>query len=86
MGHDLPEYERLVKEGWHKIDDPSEPTIMLKQFRDDPVRNALATPSGKIEIFQKQCLISDTMTVRDIQYGVSPMNGLAVTTNPIRFT
>ncbi len=53
MGHDLPEYEQLSKEGWHKIDDPSEPTIMLKQFRDDPVKNALTTPSGKIEIFSK---------------------------------
>ena len=35
LGHDLPEYEKLLETGWHKLDDPSEPKIMLKDFRND---------------------------------------------------
>ena len=64
LGHDLPEYEKLLETGWHKLDDPSEPKIMLKDFRNDPVKNALATPSGKIEIFSK--------TVSDFGYDDCP--------------
>ncbi|PCM45453.1 hypothetical protein CPA50_05490 [Marinobacter sp. ANT_B65] len=30
---------------------PKEPQILMKAFREDPVGNALRTPSGKIEIF-----------------------------------
>ena len=64
LGHDLPEYEKLLETGWHKLDDPSEPKIMLKDFRNDPVKNALSTPSGKIEIFSK--------TVSDFGYDDCP--------------
>ena len=64
LGHDLPDYEKLLETGWHKLDDPSEPKIMLKDFRNDPVKNALSTPSGKIEIFSK--------TVSDFGYDDCP--------------
>ncbi len=32
----------------------TEPKIAFKDFRDDPVKNKLNTPSGKIELFSKQ--------------------------------
>jgi biotin/methionine sulfoxide reductase len=38
-------------EGYIELPPPDEPPVMLKSFRDDPQRNRLPTPSGKIEIF-----------------------------------
>ena len=64
MGHALPDYKTFLKEGWHKINDPTEQTVMLKEFRDDPDRYPLATPSGKIEIFSQ--------TVSDFGYDDCP--------------
>lgn len=52
-GIDLPDYDRLRSEGWFKVDPPAELLIMLRDFRADPDRNPLATPSGRIEIFSK---------------------------------
>lgn len=48
---DLPDYEAFRQQGWLKIPDPVEPIVMLHDFRADPVKNPLLTPSGKIEIF-----------------------------------
>ena len=46
---DLPTYEEFKKAGiWKK---KMEPYISMKDFRDDPVKNKLDTPSGKIEIY-----------------------------------
>ncbi len=47
----MPSYTDFRKAGWFKPDPPTEPVVMLKAFRDDPVANPLPTPSGKIEIF-----------------------------------
>ena len=49
-GIDFPAYSDFKKVGWFKPEPPLESVIMLKAFRDDPVANPLATPSGKIEI------------------------------------
>ena len=49
----MPSYEKFRENKWFKIQDPSEPTLMLKDFRKDPLKNSLATPSGKIEIFSQ---------------------------------
>ena len=49
----IPSYKKFREDKWFKISDPSEPTLMLKDFREDPIKNALNTPSGKIEIFSK---------------------------------
>ena len=49
----IPSYEKFRKDKWFKIQDPDKPTLMLKDFRDDPIKNALQTPSGKIEIFSQ---------------------------------
>ncbi|MCY3769223.1 MAG: molybdopterin guanine dinucleotide-containing S/N-oxide reductase [Gammaproteobacteria bacterium] len=52
-GIHIPGYEQFRKDGWFKADAPSAPTVMLRDFRADPEKNALATPSGKIEIFSQ---------------------------------
>lgn len=52
-GINIPDYDTLLLDGWFKLDDPTKPVIMLKDFRDDPEANPLATPTGKIEIFSQ---------------------------------
>ena len=61
---DVPSYEKFREERWFKIKDPTEPTLMLKDFRNDPIKNPLSTPSGKIEIYSK--------TVADFGYDDCP--------------
>ena len=51
---EMPEYEQFIKEGWFKIKDREEPTIMLKDFCSNPMKHKLATESGKIEIFSNK--------------------------------
>ena len=47
----FPDFEKFVEKGWSKVDDPAKPGIMLAPFIEDPEKNPLRTPSGKIEIF-----------------------------------
>jgi biotin/methionine sulfoxide reductase len=51
FGIDLPSFEAFWAEGHIELPPPDEPAVMMKAFRDDPARNRLPTPSGKIEIF-----------------------------------
>lgn len=48
---ELPSFDEFKAKGWFENPVPAEPQVLLKDFRDDPERNALKTPSGKIEIF-----------------------------------
>jgi biotin/methionine sulfoxide reductase len=50
-GVELPNWDTLNSTGWFKIPAPKRQTIMLHQFRENPERHPLKTPSGKIEIF-----------------------------------
>ena len=50
---EVPSYKEFLKKGWFKVKPPKEHTIMLKDFRKDPLNNPLNTPSGKIEIFSR---------------------------------
>ncbi|MBH66868.1 MAG: Asp-tRNA(Asn)/Glu-tRNA(Gln) amidotransferase GatCAB subunit C [Rhodospirillaceae bacterium] len=52
-GFELPDFETFWNNGPIEVLSPEEPTILLKDFRDDPQRYPLATPSGKIEIFSE---------------------------------
>lgn len=47
----LPDWDELQAMGWYKTPDQEKPTVMMREFRSDPLANALATPSGKIEIY-----------------------------------
>ena len=64
IGIDIPDYESFLEDGWFKIDPPKQPVIMMQKFRDDPKKNPLTTPSGKIEIFSQ--------TVADFGYEDCP--------------
>ena len=48
---EMPEYQEFKVRGWFKPADPTTPLVMLKAFREDPESNALATATGKIEIY-----------------------------------
>lgn len=48
---DMPSWEEIQEQGFYKR--ALDPVIGLKDFRDDPQANPLATPSGKIEIYSE---------------------------------
>ena len=50
-GIKIPSYEVFRSKKWFKLPSPKKRTIMLESFREDPKKNPLQTPSGKIEIF-----------------------------------
>jgi biotin/methionine sulfoxide reductase len=37
LGVEIPEYDQLLEDGWFKVDPPTEPIVMLRDFRADPV-------------------------------------------------
>lgn len=47
----FPSFDELREMGVYRYTSPQGLTVALKDFRDDPVANPLATPSGKIELF-----------------------------------
>lgn len=49
----LPDFDTFREMGIYKQENPGEPGIAFKGFRDDPEANPLATPTGKIEIFSE---------------------------------
>jgi len=53
QGRTLPTLDELRETGWHHDVPPADPTVMLSAFRADPVAHALATPSGRIELFSE---------------------------------
>ena len=50
----LPSFDDFWKKGFVKYHMGGDTGIVLKDFRDDPVKNPLKTPSGKIEIYSER--------------------------------
>lgn len=50
----VPDFETFWNEGFFAVPAPEKPEIMLEAFREDPVANPLATPSGRIELYSQQ--------------------------------
>ncbi|WP_454084941.1 DMSO/selenate family reductase complex A subunit [Georgenia sp. Marseille-Q6866] len=50
----LPSFDEMKDVGVFRYHNPEGLTVPLRQFRDDPEANPLATPSGKIEIFSNE--------------------------------
>ena len=57
LGEEMPSLEEFWERGYHKFSDP-EGAVFMSAFRKDPIRHALGTPSGKIEIFSEKIDIS----------------------------
>ena len=53
LDQEMPTYSQFLNDGWFKFKAPEHSTIMLEDFRSDPIKNPLKTPSGKIEIFSE---------------------------------
>ena len=51
---DFPDFDSFREMGIYKIENPGEPFIAYKSFREDPEANPLSTPTGKIEIFSER--------------------------------
>ena len=51
---ELPAFEQFWENGYVETPEPDEPYVMLSEFRMDPERYKLNTPSGKIEIFSEK--------------------------------
>jgi biotin/methionine sulfoxide reductase len=50
-GGSAPEFDQFWSMGFLEVPHVEQDLVLLKQFRDDPERMPLATPSGRIEIF-----------------------------------
>lgn len=50
-GVEMPSYDMFHEKGWWKAPPLEEDPVLLADFRRDPQRNPLQTPSGKIELF-----------------------------------
>ncbi|APZ50592.1 molybdopterin-dependent oxidoreductase [Salipiger abyssi] len=58
-GVTLPDFERFWAQGYAEIPAPPETYVMFGDYRADPERHRLNTPSGRIELFQKD-LVAET--------------------------
>ena len=74
--HDYyPPFEQAVAQGVirHKDPDFEDGHIAFKAFRDDPVKNPLKTPSGKIEIYSEQLAEIAATWERDEKDVINPL-------------
>ena len=53
QGFELPAFDEFWLNKQHRIPDPGPRPTWLGSFRDDPVKNKLRTPSGKLELFSE---------------------------------
>lgn len=53
-GIELPDFQTFWDRGFLDLSNHEQPTIMHEAFREDPDRNPLRTPSGKIEIHSER--------------------------------
>lgn len=51
QGVDLPAWDAFIRGDVIRLSDPAPRQVFLSEFRADPVRHALPTPSGRIELF-----------------------------------
>ncbi|QPM89711.1 molybdopterin-dependent oxidoreductase [Pseudooceanicola algae] len=53
-GIEVPDFEELKRMGIWDVPAPTEPEVLLGDFRADPMAHMLPTPSGRIELFSKR--------------------------------
>jgi biotin/methionine sulfoxide reductase len=49
-----PDFETFWEQGYLELPGSSRPFVLFEQFRNDPARHRLATPSGRVEIFSER--------------------------------
>ena len=54
VGLTVPDFDAFWRQGTLLLPEPEQPTVLLAEFRTDPVAHALKTPSGRIEIFSER--------------------------------
>ena len=54
LGVELPGFEAFWEKGYAELPRRETPYVMLSDFREDSTANALATPSGRIEIYSEK--------------------------------
>lgn len=52
-GIELPDWEEFIAGDVVTIPDPSPNQVFMAEYRNDPIKNRLPTPSGKIELFSE---------------------------------
>ncbi|WP_394792513.1 molybdopterin guanine dinucleotide-containing S/N-oxide reductase [Rhodoferax sp.] len=63
-GIGLPAFAEFWKEGLFEVPHPTQPVVLLQDFRNDPLAHPLPTPSGRIEIH--------SATIAGFDYGDCP--------------
>ncbi len=51
---EVPSFDRFWEDGYIEVPAPEAPYVMFADFRADPMRHPLKTPSGRIEIFSER--------------------------------
>ena len=51
---DLPPFDQFWQRGWVELPAPEREYVLFEEFRRDPVRHPLHTPSGKIELYSER--------------------------------
>ncbi|MDA0664140.1 MAG: molybdopterin guanine dinucleotide-containing S/N-oxide reductase [Proteobacteria bacterium] len=50
---DMPDFDAFWEDGYLEFEAPADSGVLFEAFRNDPVKAALKTPSGKIELFSE---------------------------------
>ncbi|MGB2436435.1 MAG: molybdopterin-dependent oxidoreductase, partial [Candidatus Puniceispirillales bacterium] len=77
-GKTMPDYDDFRKQGWFVLPEEKEPMILLKDFRDDPDKHPLKTPSGRIEISSERIKGFDLDDFPGFPYWQEPSEWLGV--------
>lgn len=51
VGIEAPDFDTFWREGFFRVPAPQRDFVLFEEFRNDPVRHPLSTPSGRIELF-----------------------------------
>jgi biotin/methionine sulfoxide reductase len=54
LSNAIPDYDGFRKTGWFEIPKRADEYVFLAEFRADPAKNKLATPSGKIDLYSER--------------------------------
>lgn len=77
-GKIMPDYDAFREQGWFALPEEEKPIIMFKDFRNDPDKHPLKTPSGRIEIASEQIKIFGLGDFPGIPYWQEPKEWLGV--------